>query len=122
MQTSRFISRLFSTLKLPHTSHTPQPFVGNAEEIISKRLKHFSNLYQTHYKTPLIITEGHLQYLYDHKGNRYIDLESNDGQVNIGHSHPAIKKIIQDQSGRLIHTSTIYLNETQGEYSKLLLD
>lgn len=63
-----------------------------------------------------------MQYLYDHKGNRYIDLESNDGQVNIGHSHPALKKIIQDQSGRLIHTSTIYLNETQGEYSKLLLD
>lgn len=85
-------------------------------------MKHFSNLYQTHYKKPLIITEGHLQYLFDHKGNRYIDLESNDGQVVLGHNHPAIKKVIQDQSGRLIHTSTIYMNETQGEYSKLLLD
>lgn len=63
-----------------------------------------------------------MQYLYDHNGNRYIDLESNDGQVNLGHSHPAIKKVIQDQAGRLIHTSTIYMSETQGEYSKLLLD
>jgi len=110
MHTSRLITRLFSSLQLPPTSHTPQPFAGNAETIIAKRVKHYSNLYQTHYKTPLIITEGHLQYLYDHKGNRYIDLESNDGQVNIGHNHPAIKKIIQDQSGRLIHTSTIYMN------------
>jgi alanine-glyoxylate transaminase/(R)-3-amino-2-methylpropionate-pyruvate transaminase len=107
---NRLISRLFSTLELPRTAHTPQPFLGNAEEIIAKRVKHFSNLYQTHYKTPLIITEGYLQYLFDHQGNRYLDLESNDGQVNIGHSHPAIKKVIQDQSGKLIHTSTIYMN------------
>lgn len=110
MLATRLFSRLFSTLELPKTTHSPQPFTGNAEEIIAKRLKHFSNLYQTHYKTPLIITEGHMQYLYDHKGNRYLDLEANDGQVNIGHNHPAIKKIIQDQAGRLIHTSTIYMN------------
>jgi alanine-glyoxylate transaminase / (R)-3-amino-2-methylpropionate-pyruvate transaminase len=110
MFANRLICRLFSTLQLPSTSHSPRPFDGNAEEILAKRSKHFSSIYQTHYKTPLIITEGHLQYLYDHRGNRYIDLEANDGQANIGHSHPAIKKVIQDQAGRLIHTSTIYMN------------
>ena len=51
-----------------------------------------------------------MQYLFDHKSNRYLDLESNDGQISIGHSHPAIKKIIQDQADKLIHTSTIYMN------------
>lgn len=74
MYTQKFAHRLFSSLHLPPSSHSPLPFTGNAEEIISKRLKHYSNLYQTHYKKPLIITEGHLQYLYDHQGNRYIDL------------------------------------------------
>lgn len=110
MYLSRNFRKLFSSLQLPPTAYVPESFTGNADVIISKRLKHFSNAYQTHYKTPLIITEGHLQYLFDHKGNRYIDLESNDGQAIIGHNHPAIKKIIQDQSGKLIHTSTIYMN------------
>lgn len=69
-----------------------------------------------------MITEGYMQYLYDHKGNRYLDLDSNDGQVNIGHNHPAIQKVIQDQADRLIHTSIVLMSETQGEYSKLILD
>jgi acetylornithine/N-succinyldiaminopimelate aminotransferase len=53
-----------------------------------------------------------MQYLYDHKGNRYLDLEANGGNVSVGHSHPAITKIITDQSAKLIHTSTIYMGET----------
>ena len=36
MFASRLISRLFSTLELPKTTHIPQAFTGNAEEIIAK--------------------------------------------------------------------------------------
>lgn len=68
------INRFFSSLKLPHVTHTPQPFTGNSADIIAKRAKHFSNAYSTYYSKPLIITEGHMQYLYDNNGNRYLDL------------------------------------------------
>jgi alanine-glyoxylate transaminase/(R)-3-amino-2-methylpropionate-pyruvate transaminase len=74
MYIHKIIFKLSSTYKLPITTHTPQPFVGNPEEIITKRLKHYPNIYQTHYTTPLVITEGYMQYLYDHRGNRYLDL------------------------------------------------
>jgi alanine-glyoxylate transaminase/(R)-3-amino-2-methylpropionate-pyruvate transaminase len=121
MLSKYFALRNFSTLRLPSSSHTPKPFTGNAEEILSKRSKHFTNIYQPYYKSPLIITEGHLQYLWDHKGNRYIDLESNGGQVSVGHNHPDINKIILDQSGKLIHTSTIHVSETQGLLSKRIV-
>ena len=49
-------------------------------------------------------------------------METNDGLVNIGHSHPAIQKVIKDNAGFLIHTSTIYMSEAQGELSKRLLE
>jgi alanine-glyoxylate transaminase / (R)-3-amino-2-methylpropionate-pyruvate transaminase len=80
------------------------------------------NIYFHFYKDPLFIVEGKDQYLFDHKGNRYLDLIAGISTVSIGHSHPAITKVITEQAGRLMHTTPIYLTEYQGEYSKALCD
>lgn len=40
--------------------------------------------------------------------------------VNVGHCHPRITKVIQDQAAKLVHTTSIYMNPYQGEYSKML--
>jgi alanine-glyoxylate transaminase/(R)-3-amino-2-methylpropionate-pyruvate transaminase len=60
--------------------------------------------------------------LFDHKGNRYLDLIAGISTVSIGHSHPAITKVIADQADKLIHTTPIYLTEFQGQYSKALCE
>jgi alanine-glyoxylate transaminase/(R)-3-amino-2-methylpropionate-pyruvate transaminase len=74
MLPSKNLLKYFSSLSLPPTNYKPQSFTGNPEEVLSKRQKHIPLTYPTYYKTPLIITEGNLQYLFDHKGNRYLDL------------------------------------------------
>lgn len=71
------------------------------------------SFYFHYYKQPLLISEGHYQYLYDHKGERYIDLIAGISTVGIGHSHPAITKAVSDQVAKLTHTSPIYLSEWQ---------
>lgn len=61
-----------------------------------------------------------MQYLYDYQGKRYIDLIGGIATISVGHSHPAITKAASEQIGKLQHTSQIYFNEWQGEYSKRL--
>jgi len=41
--------------------------------------------------------------LYDHKGNKYIDLESGVWCVNLGHNHKKINRIIQRQLEKTVH-------------------
>jgi alanine-glyoxylate transaminase/(R)-3-amino-2-methylpropionate-pyruvate transaminase len=74
------------------------------------------------YKEPLFVVEGRNQYLFDHKGNRYLDLIAGISTVSIGHAHPAITKVVAEQSDKLMHTTPIYLTEFQGKYSKALCD
>lgn len=121
LRMSSMMSRSFGTLKFPEVSHKPQPYRGPAyDQIVKDRSTYMPNFYFHYYKKPLLISEGYYQYLYDHEGNRYIDLISGISTVGLGHSHPVITKVVQDQVTRLTHTSPIYLSEWQAEYSKRL--
>lgn len=51
------------------------------ESIISPSLKQF-------YKEPLLIHEGRGQWLWDHRGKRYLDMFGGVATVSVGHSHP----------------------------------
>ena len=62
-----------------------------------------------YYKQPLLIAEGHGQYLFDYQGKQYLDLCAGISTVNCGHSHPRITKVVQDQVGKLCHISPIFL-------------
>lgn len=55
------------------------------------------------------MTHGYRQYLFDHKGDRYIDLCAGISTVNCGHSHPRITSVIVDQAPKLMHLSPIYI-------------
>lgn len=43
---------------------------------------------KSYYKKPLLITEGHMQWLFDHTGRRYLDLFGGIVTVSVGHCHP----------------------------------
>jgi 4-aminobutyrate aminotransferase-like enzyme len=79
----------------PTVNHQPRPYNGPSyDQVIKDRGTYMPNFYYHYYKKPLLIVQGHLQYLYDHEGKRYIDLCSGISTVSCGHSHPAITKII----------------------------
>lgn len=42
----------------------------------------------TYYRKPLLIHQGHMQWLYDHEGRRYLDLFGGIVTVSVGHCHP----------------------------------
>lgn len=100
-----------SKLKLPEFNFKPRPYKGMPyDQVKAQRDKYMApGIYFHFYKEPLYIVEGKNQYLYDDKGNRYLDLIAGISTVSIGHSHPAITKVIAEQADRLMHTTPIYL-------------
>jgi acetylornithine aminotransferase len=49
-------------------------------------------------------------YLYDSKGNRYVDLESGVWCTSVGHSNPRVNGVIQSQINKISHTGFCYGN------------
>lgn len=74
------------------------------------RKEHLSPAMFHHFKEPIMITDGHMQYLFDEKGKRYLDAFAGIVTVSVGHCHPRVLRAIQDQEKRLQHTTTIYLH------------
>lgn len=69
-----------------------------------------------------MIVDGHMQYLFDEKGKRYLDAFAGIVTVSVGHCHPKVNDAIEKQMKRLQHTTTIYLNDQIAEYAKELTD
>lgn len=112
-----------SKLNFPNVNHQPRPYNGPAyEQIVKDRKTWMPNFYFHYYQKPLLIVEGHMQYLYDHTGKRYVDLISGISTVSCGHAHPSINKVAIEQFNTVAHTSPIYFSEVQGEYSKKLCE
>lgn len=108
---------------LPATSHQPSTYVGPSRaEVLSLRRKYVSPGVFTYYKEPVQIVEGHMQYLWDDQGKRYLDAIAGVVTVAVGHSHPRIVEAVRAQAGKLMHTTTIYLHPTIGQYAKRLAD
>lgn len=96
---------------LPMTSHKPAPYTGpSREEVLALRQQYITPGLVTYYKDPLMLVEGHMQYLWDEKGHRYLDAFAGVVTVSVGHCHPKVMAKVQEQVGRLQHTTTLYLH------------
>ena len=63
------------------------------------------------YETPISIDRGDGGYVWDLEGNRYLDFFGGILTTMIGHSVPEVVAAVQEQAAKVMHTSTLYLNE-----------
>ena len=91
-------------------------------ETLAMRQQYLSPGLIRYYKDPLMIVEGHMQYVWDETGKRYLDAFAGIVTVSVGHCHPKIVQAVQKQVGKLQHTTTIYLHPTIGQFAKKLTD
>jgi alanine-glyoxylate transaminase/(R)-3-amino-2-methylpropionate-pyruvate transaminase len=97
--------------ELPACDHRPQPYRGpSRDQVLAQRARYGHPSVVTLYREPLLIVEGHMQYLYDETGRRYLDLFAGIATVSCGHCHPRVAAAIRDQVATLQHASTIYLH------------
>lgn len=77
---------------------------------MAKRLKFMHPAHKHLYKTPLLLHEGKLQYVWDHTGKRYLDLFGGVCTIAAGHAHPRVVDAAKKQLDLIHHTTPLYLN------------
>src|SRR6476659_10548430 len=98
-------------IEMPPCEHVPKPYTGpSREEILAMRRQYVNPAVFTLYREPLLIVEGHMQWLFDETGRRYLDLFAGIVTVSVGHCHPTVTRRVQEQHATLQHATTIYLH------------
>lgn len=106
---------------LPPCSHRPKPYAGPTyDETLALRKQYLNPGLFLYYRKPLMVVEGHLQYVWDETGRRYLDAIGGIVTVSVGHCHPAVVQAGSDQLGTIGHTTTLYLNHVICEYAEAL--
>eukprot|EP01128_Nolandella_sp_AFSM9_P009092 TRINITY_DN572_c0_g1_i2.p1 TRINITY_DN572_c0_g1~~TRINITY_DN572_c0_g1_i2.p1 ORF type:complete len:507 (-),score=101.85 TRINITY_DN572_c0_g1_i2:88-1539(-) len=125
--------RIFNSVRVerkftaPTRPDTPQHIVEHAldptkgasttlsyEQIQEGRWKHLSPSLSTFqaFQKPYFPVFGHFQYLWDHEGNQYLDLLAQNLTISVGHNHPHVVARAKEQMKKMVHCTTMYLNET----------
>ncbi|HEY8257538.1 MAG TPA: aminotransferase class III-fold pyridoxal phosphate-dependent enzyme, partial [Gemmatimonadales bacterium] len=96
---------------MPPHDHTPRPYAGpSRQDVLAMRKQYCHPSTFLYYREPLMVVEGHMQYLYDETGRRYLDFFAGIVTVSCGHSHPRFIERVQTQLATIQHTTTIYLH------------
>src|SRR5207237_3848526 len=110
-------------VSLPVSQHQPAPYIApSLDEVLAFRRQYLTPGLITYYKTPLLVVEGHMQYLWDETGKQYLDGFAGIVSVSVGHCHPQVVEKVKEQIGKLQHTTTIYLHPTIGLLGKKLAE
>lgn len=107
--------------QMPPCDHVPARYTGpTREEVLAMRRQYANPAIFTIYRDPVMIVEGHMQWLFDESGKRYLDMLAGIVTVSCGHCHPRVTAAVQEQAGRLQHATTIYLHPGMPELAKKL--
>ncbi|MFE6991810.1 aspartate aminotransferase family protein, partial [Streptomyces pharetrae] len=71
-----------------------------------------------YYDRPLEITHGEGRHVWDAAGNRYLDFFGGILTTMTAHALPEVTKAVAEQAGRIIHSSTLYLNRPMVELAE----
>ena len=77
---------------------------------------------ETYKRMNIAPTSGKGSWLFDEKGNRYLDFIAGIATNSLGHGHPALVGAIQNQAGELIHCSNLYEIPLQAEVAEMLTE
>jgi len=71
-----------------------------------------------YYEDPIEITHGEGRYVWDAAGNKYLDFFGGILTTMTAHALPEVTKAVSEQAGRIIHSSTLYLNRPMVELAE----
>ena len=78
------------------------------------------HLMKTYAPLDVCFDRGKGAYLYDNKGTQYLDALTGIAVCGLGHAHPAVTRAIQNQAGKLLHTSNLYCIQNQQQLADSL--
>ncbi|KAF7670422.1 hypothetical protein LDENG_00124710 [Lucifuga dentata] len=109
--------------EMPPCDFRPEEYKGMSKERIMEIRKQNCTpmtMMATYYKKPVFIHQGHMQWLWDVDGKRYLDLFAGVATVSVGHCHPKVTEAAEKQLRKLWHTTSIYPYPPLHEYCEKL--
>lgn len=79
-------------------------------------------LLNTYGRLPVAVERGRGIWLYDIKGDRYLDTFSGFAVCGLGHAHPAVSEALAHQAQELAHCSNLFHSPMQHNLAKKLCD
>lgn len=73
-----------------------------------------------YYDQPISLSHGEGRTVWDSEGNRYLDFFGGILTTMTGHAVPEVVEAIRDQAGKMLHSSTLYLIESQIELAEMI--
>uniref|UniRef100_A0AAR2IXH0 Alanine--glyoxylate aminotransferase 2, mitochondrial n=1 Tax=Pygocentrus nattereri TaxID=42514 RepID=A0AAR2IXH0_PYGNA len=110
--------------QMPPCDYKPDSYQGMSKERlleIRKQNCHPMTMKVTYYRQPVFIHQGHMQWLWDVDGKRYLDLFAGVATVSVGHCHPRVNEAAVKQLKHLWHTTAIYIHPQIQEYAEKLV-
>lgn len=72
----------------------------------------------TYYRHPIELTHGQGRHVWDTEGRRYLDFFGGILTTMTAHALPEVTRAVSEQAGRILHSSTLYLNRTAVELAE----
>lgn len=76
----------------------------------------------TYGRFPIAITHGKGCRLWDSNGKEYLDFVAGIATCTLGHAHPALIDVVNEQIQKLHHVSNLYYIPEQGELAKWIVE
>ncbi|MES2568703.1 MAG: acetylornithine transaminase [Verrucomicrobiota bacterium] len=75
----------------------------------------------TYARFDLQLARGKGAQVWDESGKAYLDFGAGIAVTSIGHCHPRVVSVMNEQVGSLVHTSNLYYNRPQGKLAERLV-
>jgi 4-aminobutyrate aminotransferase len=75
-----------------------------------------------YYQDPIEFARGEGRHVWDTDGNKYLDLFGGILTTMTSYNEPSVVEAIRDQAGKMIHSSTLYLIESQIELAEKMAE
>ncbi|MFC8661668.1 aspartate aminotransferase family protein [Streptomyces sp. NPDC057199] len=93
------------------TTDAPQgPAHGSAKHLYQRHRSVLPDWLAVYYADPIELTHGEGRHVWDAEGNKYLDFFGGILTTMTAHALPEVTKAVSEQAGRIIHSSTLYLN------------
>ncbi|MEM9656522.1 MAG: aspartate aminotransferase family protein [Actinomycetota bacterium] len=83
----------------------------SAAELHARYKRALPSFLNPYYAEPISIDRGDGSYVFDIEGNRYLDFFGGVLTTMVGHNNPVVTAAVQNQAGKVMHTSSLYLSE-----------
>ncbi|MFF3705252.1 aspartate aminotransferase family protein [Streptomyces phaeochromogenes] len=92
------------------TDASPGPAHGSAKHLYQRHQAVLPDWLAVYYADPIELTHGEGRHVWDAEGNKYLDFFGGILTTMTAHALPEVTKAVSEQAGRIIHSSTLYLN------------